>query len=767
MAQSRLKVFLISSSALLGLSLVLLLLWTVRLDQQIRQRLQKGWFLPPIEMYSAPETLRQGLKAERGVLQRKLLAAEMKELGPGASLRPGDFSFLDTETCLSRLSNTYYEDLQFCLYFIPRQSVEIDEVPQLVAVGANQRVLALFKGEDLSPADQLSLPPILFAQYYGGEPILRHILDLGQVPLQCLQSITAVEDEAFLEHSGVSVTGTLRAAFRNLTKGRWAEGGSTLTQQLVKNYFLSPEKTLRRKITEQFMSVLLELRVSKDEILQNYLNVIYLGQNGPFQVRGFSAASRHYFAKNIEDLNLSECALLAAIINSPGRYSPFTKQEAAEGRRRFVLKKMFDLGMISEEEEKRANETPLPKRPPVLLSDPAPYMVQAINRKVKELQLSEENGLKVFTTMNVDAQESAQKSLSHGISRLETQFKKVTELKAKGHMLQASMIAVDLKTAQILAMVGGREFKQTQFNRITDSFRQVGSIMKPLVFLTALESLTPDGKAYSPLTLLDDSPFTYRYQGQVWQPKNYDNKYVGPIPLFYALKESLNVPTARLATQIDLNSVVELSKRVGIESALEPLPSLSLGAFELRPWEVAQAYSTLGRMGSFLPIHFIRSITDLNGEVQFLSSHSAEQVLAPETAAVLVGMMKQALLSGTARSSKAWGFTRPAAGKTGTTSDSKDAWFAGFTPDILSIVWVGYDDNTPHGLTGASGALPIWLEFMKTYSDRYPERDFDWPQASVFHRLEHHELVDMLPNSDTHIPDSIELILRPSDQTFE
>jgi len=326
---------------------------------------------------------------------------------------------------------------------------------------------------------------------------------------------------------------------------------------------------------------------------------------------------------------------------------------------------------------------------------------------------------------------------------------------------------VDLKTAQILAMVGGREYRQTQFNRITDSFRQVGSVMKPFVFLTALESLTPEGKPYSPLTLLDDSPFTHRYQGQVWQPKNYDNKYSGRIPLFYALKESLNVPTARLATEIDLNSVVEVSKRVGIESALEPLPSLSLGAFELRPWEVAQAYSTLGRMGSYLPIHFIQSITDLNGEVQFLSSHSTEQVLAPETAAVLVGMMKQTMISGTARSSKAWGFTRPSAGKTGTTSDSKDAWFAGFTPDVLSIVWVGYDDNTPHGLTGASGALPIWLEFMKSYSDRYPERDFDWPQANVLYRLSHSELIDLLPEKDKNIPYSMDLILRPSDQAFD
>ncbi|MCB0415843.1 MAG: transglycosylase domain-containing protein, partial [Bdellovibrionales bacterium] len=597
--------------------------------------------------------------------------------------------------------------------------------------------------------------------FYDGQPMLRRLITINETPLSCLNAITSIEDKDFLNHQGVSFRAITRALLSMVSHGRVTQGGSTITQQLVKNYFLTSERTLKRKIKEFFMALILESKVSKDLILQNYLNVIYMGQSGPFQVRGYGAAAEYYFNKKLENLELPECALLAAIVNSPGRFNPFkSDSSAALQRRNRVLEKMLENSHIDQQTFNEASQSQLPKSPQRLLTEPAPYFVDAISEKIKDKNFNAENGLKIYTTMVPEAQEAALQAVRKGLDSIEKSHKNIQELSQQGKSLQALLIAAEVSTGEIIALVGGSSFKKTQYNRAISGHRQVGSIMKPLIYLTALENFTDNGERYNPLTIIEDEPFTYKYENQSWSPKNYSNKTFGRLPLFVALKNSINISTAKVGLQVGLNSIVDLSKRMGIESALQPLPSITLGAFELFPFEVLNVYGTIARYGSFIPSQLYTKVDD-NKHNLYEYHPQGQQITSAQTAAVLVGMMKQTILSGTGRSIPLRGFKYPAAGKTGTTSDTKDSWFAGFTPHVVCVVWVGYDDNTPHGLTGASGALPIWTEFMKTYATRYGETEFTIPEGTVKLTVPRQKLLEMMDDHEIlHTEDDIELVFR-------
>ncbi len=602
---------------------------------------------------------------------------------------------------------------------------------QIVAFGENgQTVVATFRGTRPLPSESVVLEPELFAQYYGDRPILREEVPLGYTPANCLNGLLAVEDVNFLEHSGVSVTGIARAAFSALRSGHLSQGGSTITQQLVKNYFLTDERTLRRKLTEMAMALLLEGRFNKDKILETYINTIYMGQNGVFEVRGWGSAARHYFGADLRDLNLPQCALLVAVVNGPGVYDPFTKPDKALKRRTKVLDDMLKHGFTDEAKANEAKAAPLPARPERGLTEPAPYFVQTVRRQLRDRSIDESEGLRIYTSLNLRAQEAAYQAVRQGLEKLEKNYPVVKKLKVQGKNLEAILLAADPMTGQVQALVGGRGFKTSPFNRAFDSHRQVGSVMKPIVFLTALEKADENGNAYTPVTILKDEAFTHKYQGQKWSPHNYDGKFNGEVPMYYALKESLNAATASLGLSIGLSDVVDVARRLGIESKIDPFPALSLGAFELYPWEVLQVYSTLARLGEMTPITFLLRVESLGGDLYYEHEVKHEQAVAPDIAAELVGIMKQTMISGTARSVTLSGFKHPAAGKTGTTNDKKDAWFAGFTPSHTALVWVGYDDNTSHHLTGASGAVPIWINYMKSYGTSLPAGDFPWPEGT-------------------------------------
>lgn len=699
-----------------------------RLDDSLQARLAQGWFLPPTEFYTPGLRFSAGTVVDMDTVKNHLTAHDFRLRLPDDPLRPKDFTMLDRDACQTLIGTRPDGDIHRCLVI---RAAENDW--SVIGVDDGGKTIELWSGPGFQPINEVSVAPVLIAQFYQGQPLFKEPTELPSVPLACLQAVTAIEDGDFLRHKGVSVVGILRAIYRNVMAGHWAEGGSTITQQLVKNYFLSPKKTIRRKITEQVLAVLLESRTSKDTILEQYLNVIYMGMAGSYQVRGFASASRVYFGKPISDLNLPECALLAAMVNSPGRYNPYEHPDHALKRRELVLQRMAHFDLISPEELRTAAQAPLPSRPPAQVQPPAPYFLQTASRELDLLDLTQEHGLRVLTSLDSDFQDAANQAVSQRLKQLEEHAPKKDP-----NPLQIALISVDLATRHVVAVVGGRGFQQTQFNRIVDGLRQVGSTVKPFVYLTAMDTLNP-------LSERLDEAYEYKYDRQVWAPNNYDEKFRGAVPLFYGLAESLNVPAARTAIEVGLKNVVANLQAAGVSREIPAIPALALGAFELSPWDVAQAYSTLGNFGSYQAIHTILRVETLSGEVLWDESKlPIENRLKPTHAAEVIGMMKTTPIIGTAQSLNAFDIPQVIAAKTGTTNDLNDAWFVGLTPQILTIVWVGFDHNKPVG-TGAGMALPVWGAYHKRIAPLLSTADFKWPDGTEVRSVDLNDLGEKFP----------------------
>ena len=685
--------------------------------------------MPPTEFYSAGIQFNLGDEVDVESIQQTLLNRDFRLRTEQDTLLPKDFALLGEPACESLVGSSKPDTVKTCLA-IRTNSQDWN----VIGLDEAHKTVQLWKGPSLTPINTLSVAPSLMAQFYEGQPLFKEPTSLPSVPLQCLQAVTAIEDTDFLHHKGVSVGGILRAIYRNLTAGHWAEGGSTITQQLVKNYFLTSKKTLKRKVTEQVLALLLEGRTNKDTILEQYLNVIFMGVTGPYQIRGFSSASRYYFGKNISQLGLPECALMAAMINSPGRYNPWEHPDRARKRRELVLQKMTTLDLISKSEMEQAAQASLPTKPGMEALSPAPYFLQSAQRELDQLDLSHDRGLRVITAFNSGFQNAANQAVTERVKDYESHPK-------NPQGLQVALISVDLRSHRVTALVGGRSYQQTQFNRILDGYRQVGSTMKPFVYLTAMEKLTPVSERL-------DEPFTYKSGNIVWEPKNYDGKFRGKIPLFVGLVESLNVPAARTGIEIGINKVADTLHRAGILKQVPLNPSLSLGALELSPWELAQLYSTLGNFGAHQNIHSIERVETLEGETLWdESSLPTEQTLDATAAAEVIGMMKTTPIIGTAQALKNYDLPQAIAAKTGTTNDLKDAWFVGFTPEQLTVIWVGFDDNRPVG-TGATLALPVWAGFQKRISDRLSTEDFHWPDSVTLRNVNFKQLASEFPYMD-------------------
>ncbi|MGE0526964.1 MAG: transglycosylase domain-containing protein [Bdellovibrionales bacterium] len=747
--KKRFQILILGISALTLAVVVGLGLTVAHLQSKISSRLEKGWVLAPLELFSQGMALAPG---RRFPLEQVRAELERKGLQPDRDFVLGSVDACTQRTGISPVQVQVTEEkenekeeerggeqeIQACLWL---------KSPQLMVFWDHAGwIQSVWAGAPLAPVGAFSLFPSLITQFFDAQPILQQNTALGEIPLACLQAVTAIEDRDFLQHPGVSATGILRAVIRNLKAGRWAEGGSTITQQLVKNFFLTSKKTLRRKLEEQILAILLESQLNKDQILEMYLNVIYMGQSGPYQVRGFGSASEHYFSKPISSLNLSECALLAALINSPGRYSPFGKAEAARLRRELVLKKMQESGMVSASEMETAATQPLPDSRPRERLAHAPYFVASALKEFESWELDAEEGARLYTSLDPEAQSRTVNAIQKILASVEGRIKKPSQ-----DPLQVAALVVDIPTAKILALVGGRNFRTTQYNRATDSRRQIGSVVKPFVYWPALEG------EKNPLTAVNDQPFEWTFGRQRWRPKNYDGQARGPVPYFYALANSLNIPAARVGQEVGLDAVAKVLRDAGVTVDIPRLPSLTLGALELSPLEVAKAFLTLARFGRSGHPHTLERVETPSGELLFQTQDSNQTALDPVTTAVLVGMMKQSFEIGTARAARAWGLAGPYAGKTGTTSDSKDAWFVGFNNRLLTVVWVGYDDNTAMGLTGSSAALPVWVEINKSLQEIYKPGDFDWPDGVEVRTLTRDELIYDFPEV-TDLPDQFELV---------
>ncbi len=684
---------------------------------EFQKKLSSQDLTPSTRYYARGPTFLTDQKWSEDAFQRQLQAQSYRIRQADQILLPGDAKKLTLESCREATHNTELTDVSVCWTWQNHQN-EI----YLVAISPQSIVHSTWAGEPLKPYWKASLDPILVAQYRGQQPVMQNELKISDFPVHCLNATMAIEDSDFLEHSGVSYMGLTRSLFKNVIQMRYAQGGSTITQQVVKNYFLTPEKTMKRKLKELYLAIKLESEWSKDQILETYLNIIYMGQTGAFQVRGFGAAAQYYFNKPVQKLNLAECALSAAIINNAVTNNPWKNSDKAMQRRHLVLTKMKELKLINEVEFEVADKEPSPPQTALKASETAPYFFEAVRQQLTDLKLMS-SATSIYTSLDLDAQQAAQSSLQKNITELEKNKKNLIKNKEKGLKLQGLIVSTENKTGLINTFVGGQSYRQTQFNRALYGRRQIGSLIKPLVYLLGLQN------GLSPTSVLHDKAFTWSYEQKTWSPTNYDKKFRGDLPLYYALKESLNSPTAQIAEGIGIKNLVTIAHDLGLTSQIDTIPAASLGASTHYPLEVINAYRTLANLGRFSESSFIEKIQDADQKNIFEYNPTMTEKIDIINASVLVGMMKETLKSGTAKSSSSLGWNSIAAGKTGTTSDSKDVWFSAFTPFITTVVWLGYDQSYSSQLTGASGAVPVWVDFMKTISPHWSEADFNFPSS--------------------------------------
>jgi penicillin-binding protein 1B len=754
MFRPRLKTILLLFTILLTLFIIGLAGAFWHFDGEMTQKMAQKQFLQPTMFYAYPVTFKKNDLWTADDIEKEFVRNNYRSRAPSQVLLAGDFFRGDHLRCSEKTQKSLPDEVETCFAYV-RKNSKPEEVQWIFL--SSHGISDLWSPQGAVP--ELQLEPFLMAQYLDNEPLLQRTVEISDIPVNCMNAVMAIEDQNFLDHNGFSVTSFLRAIYKNVILRQKAQGGSTITQQLVKNYFLSNEKTYKRKIEELIMSILLEARFTKDQILETYLNIIYMGQSGAFRVHGFGASAEYYFQKDLKDLELHECALLAAVLNSPGLYNPWKKPENASKRRQLVLSKMRDLNFISPEEMEEANRRPLTHAAPTAQAqETAPYYIDAVRKFLGKNNLPLQ-GVKVFTAIDLQAQQTAQESLQLHLAELEKNNKLIKANKDKGLTLEGAVLSGDAESGLVHVLVGGRNFRKTQFNRAIEGHRQVGSIMKPFVYLTAAQS-TKDGKPYLPTSPILDEKFTIKYEGQTWSPENYGKKYYGTVPLFFALKNSLNAAAARVGMEVGLEKIIANAHELGIESQLKPFPAITLGAFEIYPSEVLRSYMALSQMGRKPDLSYVLRVQDLQDNLLYEFEPHSVEYHDPDAIGVVVGMMKQTVQTGTAKAVKASGFLQPAAGKTGTTSDYRDSWFAGFTPRMTTVVWVGYDQGEKTGLTGASGPVPIWIDTMKVLASRQPPLDFIWPENTEKIEFSPAELKNMnaVENADDASP--VELIFK-------
>lgn len=584
-----------------------------------------------------------------------------------------------------------------------------------------------------------ALEPELLTSILSDQLENRRPITLDQVPKVLQDAVVATEDVRFWHHPGVDPIGLMRALFRNVKAGGVAEGGSTLTQQLVKNYYLTPERSMKRKVVEAFMAVILDAKYSKKEILEAYLNDIYLGRNRSISIMGVGEAARFYFGKPVSELHLDEAALLAGMIRSPNNYSPFVRPDLALRRRDTVLGLMLQQHKIKQDEYDNAKAAPLPRRPfrerSGLGSIPF-YVDRVLQEMARDYGIKDVKGrgLQIYTAIDLNAQDLASRTLEQGLQNLEHNNRR---LRRSDSPLQGVLIQVDVPAGEIRALVGGRNYDQSQFNRALNSKRLIGSLIKPFVYLTAFEP-SLSGQNITPATLVSDSRFVYKRRfSDDWSPRNYGDVYHGTVTVREALEQSMNSASVRIGLACGIQPVIRAAHTLGVQSEMDDNPAMLLGAVGIPPIEMADAYATIARLGSRVPLRTIRFVADDRGRVVSAGDDvKPVQVFPARDVFILTNVMKGVVDRGTAAGLRSLGFRHIAAGKTGTTNDARDAWFIGFTPQTLTLTWVGFDDNRVTGLSGGEAAVPIWARYMIPITAGQPNSDWGLPPGIALQEVD-------------------------------
>lgn len=579
-----------------------------------------------------------------------------------------------------------------------------------------QRIQSLEQKGDLG---YLRLEPKMLGMLEKDVQEQRLFLRREQFPEVMIDALLITEDRHFYQHDGVSPLAIARAMMVNLKAGRTVQGGSTLTQQLAKNIFLSSDRTLWRKLREAYMALIIDYRYSKDRILEAYLNEVYLGQNGKEGVHGFGLASRLYFGQPLQELRIDQLALLVGMVKGPSYYNPMRYPERAKERRDLVLRLMMDQDILTAKQYEQAVTRPLDVQKVARIASRQPAYFQQLSIELNEKlgrDFKSDSGLRVFTSLDPVSQAKLEQAIANKVPELE---------KTAGKDLEAAAIAVDRHSGEIRAMVGGKRAGYEGFNRALNARRPIGSLVKPAVYLTALAQ----PEKYNLATTLVDKPISLKgSEGSVWSPRNFDRQYRGDVPLYMALAKSLNVPTVQLGMSLGIDKVSDTLQQLGVDkSEIRPVPSMLLGSFSLSPYQVAQMYQTLTNSGKRAPMSALRSVLDLEGNVLYQSIPKVYQAVDQQAAWLTTYAMKRGVLEGTGRylqNQFAWAAL---AGKTGTSNDSRDSWFVGVDGREVTTIWLGRDDNKPTALTGSSGALRVYAQYLQY---RIPEKlILPWPNG--------------------------------------
>jgi penicillin-binding protein 1B len=696
----------------------------VKYDRMIVKRFSSPVFSNSARIYALPKVLRPGEKASA-----REIAAELNQAGYGE--KEGD-SPLGT-----------YRAITSGIEIMPGAESYHSPDPARVLFADGKVDSITSRGISLA-AYELE-PQLVTALFDSEQRSKRRLVKYDEIPRVMVDAVVAIEDRRFFQHSGVNFVRLGEAFLIDVTRQRHEQGGSTITMQLSRAFFLTPEKTVKRKLAEIMIALELEQKFSKQQIFEFYANRVDLGQRGSFTISGFAEASRAYFNKDLKDITLPEAALLAGLIQAPSYLSPYRHPERALERRNVVLDAMLDTHAITRADADKAKATPLKLAPPNVEASDAPYFVDLVRdsliSKFSEHDLNDQS-YRIYTTLDPDLQKSAAQAVETGIKLVDEQVTKMRTHKVKvgkgkfetkvtpGPQAQVALVALDPHTGAVLALVGGRNYGLSQLNHAV-ARRPTGSIFKPFVYAAAMNTaLDGASTVLTPASMVDDVAGTFAYGDQIYEPRNYKEEYHGPVTLRYALALSLNNATVKLAEEVGYDKVSDLAKNAGITS-VKATPAMALGAYDATTLDMAGAYTTFANDGVRISPIMVNSVRNAKGDVVQDFHTDKRQVLDPRIAYVMTDMMQGVLNYGTAFPVRARGFKAPAAGKTGT---SHDGWFAGYTTNLLCIVWVGYDDYSDIRLSGAQTAAPIWAEFMKkaiTLPQYAGVRPFDQPSGVV------------------------------------
>ena len=697
----------------------------VKYDRVIAKRFSSPVFSNSARIYAIPKTVRPGQ-----ALDPKVVAAELRHAG---------YSDKSGESPMG-----YYKLLPDGIEISPGAESYHSPDPAVIKIHGGKVESVTSRGSELAAYE---LEPQLVTSLFDAEQrSKRQVVTYDQIPKTMVDAVLAIEDRRFFQHGGVNFLRLAEAFWIDVTRQRHEQGGSTITMQLSRAFFLTPEKTVKRKLSEIMIALELEQKFSKQQIFEFYANRVDLGQRGSFTISGFAEAARAYFNKDLKDISLPEAALLAGLIQAPSYLSPYRHPERALERRNTVLDAMVETHAVTRADADKAKATPLKLAPPNVEASDAPYFVdlvrETLNNKFNERDVNDQ-AYRIYTTLDPDLQRAAAQSVEAGIKLVDDQITKMRTKKVKvgkgkyethvaqGPQAQVALVALDPHTGAVLALVGGRNYGFSQLNHAVAK-RPTGSIFKPFVYAAAMNTaLDGTTNVLTPASMVDDSATTFAYGDQIYEPRNYKEEYHGPVTLRYALAMSLNNATVKLAEEVGYDKVADLAKNAGITS-VKATPAMALGAYDATPLEMAGAYTTFANDGTRISPIMIDSVRNAKGDIVQDFTPEKRPILDPRVAFVMTDMMQGVVNFGLGYSAvRGRGFQQPAAGKTGS---SHDGWFAGYTSNLLCIVWVGYDDYSDLHLSGAQTAAPIWTEFMKKaaalpqYSDMH---SFSQPSGVV------------------------------------